>query len=44
MRSDRAQLFDVPLARWYDCVTRCDRRAFLLGEDDHNRKENHRPT
>jgi hypothetical protein len=35
----RAQLVDVSLARWYHCVTRCVRRAFLLGEGDYNRKE-----
>jgi hypothetical protein len=33
----RAQLVDVSLARWYHCVTRCVRRAFLLGEGDLNR-------
>ncbi len=35
----RAQLVDVSLTRWYHCVTRCVRKAFLLGEGDHNRKE-----
>ena len=35
----RAQLVDVSLTRWYHCVTRCVRRAFLLGEGDQNRKE-----
>ena len=35
----RAQLVDLSLTRWYHCVTRCGRRAFLLGEGDHNRKE-----
>jgi hypothetical protein len=35
----RAQLVDVSLARWYHCVTRCVRRAFLLGEGDGSRKE-----
>jgi hypothetical protein len=29
----------VSLARWYHCITRCVRRAFLLGEGDLNRKE-----
>jgi hypothetical protein len=28
----RAQLVDASLTRWYHCVTRCVRRAFLLGE------------
>jgi hypothetical protein len=35
----RAHLVDVSLTRWYHCVTRCVRKAFLLGEGDHNRKE-----
>ena len=35
----RAQLVDLSLARWYHCITRCVRRAFLLGEGDDNRKE-----
>src|SRR5258707_6294181 len=35
----RAQLVDVTLTRWYHCITRCVRRAFLLGEGDDNRKE-----
>jgi hypothetical protein len=35
----RAQLVDAALTRWYHCVTRCVRRAFLLGEGDHNRRE-----
>jgi hypothetical protein len=35
----RAQLVDLSLARWYHCVTRCVRRAFLLGEGDQNRKD-----
>jgi hypothetical protein len=39
MTMARAQLVDVSLARRYHCVTRCVRRAFLLGEGGQNRKE-----
>ena len=28
----RAHLVDPSVSRWYHCVTRCVRRAFLLGE------------
>jgi REP element-mobilizing transposase RayT len=35
----RAHLVDVSLTRWYHCVTRCVRRAFLLGEGEFDRKE-----
>ena len=38
-RSSALQLVDVTLTRWYHCITRCVRRAFLLGEGDHNRRE-----
>jgi len=33
----RAHLVDPSVTRWHHCVTRCVRRAFLLGEvpDDH---------
>jgi hypothetical protein len=35
----RTKLVDVSVTRWYHCVTHCVRRAFLLGEGDHNREE-----
>ena len=35
----RAQLIDVSVTRWYHCMTRCVRRAFLLGEGSFDRKE-----
>ena len=34
----RAHLVDPSVTRWYHCVTRCVRRAFLLGEGTHDRK------
>ena len=34
----RAHLVDASVTRWYHCVTRCVRRAFLLGEGMHGRK------
>src|SRR5271154_4323420 len=34
----RAHLVDPTVSRWYHCVTRCVRRAFLLGEGEHERK------
>ncbi len=36
MAMARAQLVDV--SRWYHCVTRCVRRAFVLGEGDHKER------
>jgi REP element-mobilizing transposase RayT len=35
----RAHLIHPSLTRWYHCVTRCVRRAYLLGDKEHNRKE-----
>ena len=34
----RAQLVDPSLTRWYHCISRCVRRAFLLAEGACNRK------
>ena len=39
MTMARAHLVDVAVTRWYHCVTRCVRQAFLLGEGDIDRKE-----
>jgi REP element-mobilizing transposase RayT len=39
MTMARAHLVDVSITRWYHCITRCVRRAFLLGEGPGNRKE-----
>jgi hypothetical protein len=39
MTMARAHLVDATLTRWYHCVTRCVRRAFLLGEGEFDRKE-----
>lgn len=35
----RSRLIDHSTTRWYHCVSRCVRRAFLLGEGKSNRKE-----
>ncbi len=35
----RAHLVDPSVTRWYHCVTRCVRRALLLGEGTYNRKD-----
>jgi REP element-mobilizing transposase RayT len=35
----RAHLVDTAVTRWYHCVTRCVRRAFLLAEGEFDRKE-----
>jgi hypothetical protein len=34
----RAHLVDPAVTRWYHCITRCVRRAFLLGEGTDDRK------
>jgi len=34
----RAQLVDPAVTRWYHCITRCVRRAFLLGEGPSDRR------
>jgi len=34
----RAHLVDPTVTRWYHCITRCVRRAFLLGEGPNDRK------
>src|SRR6266478_30917 len=34
----RAHLVEPAVTRWYHCVTRCVRRAFLLGEEHQDRK------
>jgi REP element-mobilizing transposase RayT len=38
MTIPRAHLVDPAVSRWYHCVTRCVRRAFLLGEGPNDRK------
>jgi hypothetical protein len=35
----RSRLIDASVARWYHCVSRCVRRAFLLGEGPDDRKK-----
>jgi hypothetical protein len=34
----RARLVDLSVSRWYHCLWRCVRKAFLLGEGADNRK------
>src|SRR5271156_2659030 len=38
----RSKLVDVSVASWYHCVSRCVRKAFLLGEGDGNRRSGSR--
>ncbi len=38
MTMARAHLVDPSVTRWYHCITRCVRRAFLLGEGASDRK------
>jgi len=38
MTMARAHLVDPAVSRWYHCLTRCVRRAFLLGEGPDDRK------
>ena len=35
----RAKLVDLTVTRWYHCVSRCVRKACLLGEGEHSRQE-----
>ena len=39
MTMARAHLVDISITRWYHCITRSVRRAFLLGEEPHIRKQ-----
>ncbi len=39
MTMARSRLVDVTVTRWYHCITRCVRRACLLGEGPIDRKE-----
>jgi hypothetical protein len=34
----RAHLVDPAVSRWYHCITRCVRRAFLLGDEPQDSK------
>jgi hypothetical protein len=38
MTMARSQLVDVSVTRWFHCITRCVRRAFLLAEGPLDRK------
>ena len=39
MTMARSRLVDPSVTRWYHCITRCVRRAFLLGEGANDRKQ-----
>jgi hypothetical protein len=39
MTKPRAHRVDPSVTRWYHCITRCVRRAFLLSEGPVNRQE-----
>jgi hypothetical protein len=34
----RAHPVDFSVTRWYHCITRCVRRAFMLGEGESDRR------
>jgi hypothetical protein len=35
----RSQLIDTTVAPWYHCISRCVRRAFLLGDGPHRKPD-----
>jgi hypothetical protein len=41
MTMARSQLVDVSVTRWYHCVTRCVRRAFLLADGPTEKDDTH---